>query len=124
MNAHLMAKSAYSTEGQTALRTPRHIEYDLFARVTARLRSAVQAGAFPPLAAALHDNRRLWIALAADLAEDGNALPVPLRAQLISLAEFTRQHTSKVLQGAEQPDVLIEMNTAIMRGLRGDGATA
>ena len=30
---------------------------------------------------------------------DGNLLPVPLRAQLVSLAEFVRKHSLAVLGG-------------------------
>jgi flagellar biosynthesis activator protein FlaF len=50
---------------------------------------------------------------------DGNALPVPLRAQLISLAEFVRQHSMRVLAGRASIAPLIDINTAIMKGLRG-----
>lgn len=119
MTAHLLAKTAYSTPKQAAFRTPRSVEYDLFAQITARLNAAARTGraGFPALAAALHENRRLWTALAADVAETGNALPEALRAQLFYLAEFTRAHTSQVLAGKESAEVLVEINTAVMRGL-------
>lgn len=126
MTAHLMAKTAYSAPQQAAIRSPRSIEYDLFAQITARLRAARSAtGAnFPALVAALHDNRRFWTALAVDLADPDNALPKDLRARLIYLAEFTRQHSSKVLSGEEEADVLIEINTSVMRGLSLEGRAA
>lgn len=112
-----MAKTAYSTP-QATVRTPRSIEYELLARVTARLNTAlVEKMPFAALVAALHDNRKLWRALAADLAEPGNALPQPLRAQLFYLAEFTRIHTGQVMKGAADTQVLIDINTAVMRGL-------
>lgn len=122
MNAHLLAKTAYSTP-RPALRTPRSIEYDVFAKITARLKLAAQEGrrSFPALAAALHDNRRLWTTLAADVADEDNTLPPALRAQIFYLAEFTQQHSSKVLSGSEGADPLIEINTAIMRGLSQSG---
>ena len=66
----------------------------------------------------LHENRRLWVLFAGDVASKDNLLPDTLRAQLFYLAEFTLQHTSKVLDGTASVDVLIEINTAVMRGLR------
>jgi len=119
LTAHLLAKTAYSTPAQASLRAPRSVEYDLFAQVTARLKSAAEGGTanFPALASALHDNRKLWTAMAADVAQDGNGLPDTLRARILYLSEFTRLHTSKVLASSDTVDVLIEVNTAIMRGL-------
>jgi len=117
LTAQFMAKTAYSAPKQTAVHTPRAIEYEIFAQVTARMRSAERAGSFPALAAALHDNRKLWTALAGDVAEDDNGLPDALRARLFYLAKFTTEHTSKILAGKEQVGVLVEINTAVMRGL-------
>jgi flagellar protein FlaF len=48
-------------------------------------------------------------------------LPRALRAQIFYLAEFTRQHTSKVLRGDAEVTPLIDINTAIMQGLAGHG---
>lgn len=120
MNAVDRARLAYAGPTQP-VRTPRDTEYDVIARVTHRLKSAAADDSFPRLAEALHDNRRLWTALASDVAGEGNGLPAPLRAQLFYLNEFTRQHSSKVLDGAATADALIEINTAVMRGLRRDG---
>ncbi|MBN2906219.1 MAG: flagellar biosynthesis regulator FlaF [Rhodobacteraceae bacterium] len=114
-----MAQAAYSAPNQISMRTPRATEYALFARVTARLKEAQSAGrqGFPALASALHDNRALWTTLAADVAEPGNALPDALRARLFYLAEFTTHHSRQVLAGRADPGPLIEINTAVMRGL-------
>ena len=114
-----MAKTAYST-AQAPTRTPRSTEYEAFARITHELKTAAQnAGTeFAELARALHANRRLRTVLAADVAEDGNGLPVELRARIFYLAEFTDVHSRKILRGEEKPDALIEINTAVMRGLR------
>ncbi|MGG7645243.1 flagellar biosynthesis regulator FlaF [Rhodovulum sp. YNF3179] len=122
MNATDMARTAYG--GPAApVRSARSTEYEIFARVTRRLKDAADAAEprLGPMAEALHQNRRLWAILAADLAGDDNALPEALRAQLVSLAEFTRQHTQRILRGEAQPDVLVEINTAVMRGLRPEG---
>ena len=122
MTALDLARTAYAMPG-TPARTLRGIEYDVFARVTHRLKTSQTGGRedFPALASALHDNRQLWTVLAADVAEPGNALPAPLRAQLFYLYEFTDQHSRKILAGAGSVDVLIDINTAVMRGLRGEG---
>ena len=123
MYAHTLAKTAYSNPGQPT-RTPRGTEYEVFARITHRLKAAaaLDKTQFPSLVRALHENRELWTMLAADVASPGNALPPQLRAQIIYLYEFTMQHTTKVIGGTATPDVLIDINTAIMRGLKQGGA--
>ncbi len=121
MNTHAQARSGYAS-AVAPTRTDRGMEYALFARVTAAM-GAVDASdraSFGALAAAVWDNQKLWTALADDLMHDDNALPVPLRAQLLSLAEFVRKHTLRVLGGKASPEPLIDINTSIMRGLRGD----
>jgi len=125
VNATTLAKTAYSAPGQPT-RTARGNEYELFARITHRLKAAMALGeaGFSTLARALHENRRLWTTLAADVADPGNQLPAPLRARIFYLAEFTSQHTRKVLAGSSGAEVLVDINTAIMRGLRQGGEAA
>lgn len=125
MTPHSLAQTAYAAN-KTPIRTARGTEYDAFAQITHRLRTAEARGrsGFSDLASALHANRRLWTMLAADVAEDGNALPQNLRAQIFYLAEFTTQHSRKVLRGDDTAGALIDINTAIMRGLRATGAAA
>lgn len=115
----MMARAVYSGAA-SATRTPRSIEHEAFATATRRLNAALSAtGDFPALAAALHDNHRLWMLIAADVAEPSNGLPPDLRARLYYLADFTRHHTSRVLAGDADAQALVEINMAIMRGLRG-----
>lgn len=118
LNALDLARTAYAAPGAPA-RSERSTEYDLFARITRRLRDAASgaARATAPLVQALHDNLRLWTVLAADVADDGNGLPRDLRARLFYLAEFTRVHTRRVLEGDAGAEVLVDINTAVMRGL-------
>lgn len=122
--AHL-ARAAYARPDAPA-RSPRAVEYAAFARVTHALAEGWAARSVRPaaLAQALHDNGRLWRTLAADLAEPGNALPAELRARLFWLHEFTALHSRKVLDGKADAGVLIDINTAVMRGLRGDTGAA
>ncbi len=114
------AASAYGSV-TAPTRTARAIEYDVIARITARLRSAAKAGrpGFPALAGALHENRQLWSALAADVALPGNELPPQLRAQLFYLAEFTANYSARVLSHGADVGPLVDINTAVLRGLRG-----
>ncbi len=117
MTAQTLARAAYGRP-EAAIRTARAIEYDLFARVTHQLRVAGMPNApFAALAQALHDNRTLWSTLAADVASDGNGLPADLRARLYYLAEYTEAQSRKVLAGQTDAAQLIEVNTAVMRGL-------
>lgn len=104
------------------LKTHRDIEYDLMAGITGRLKSALPHALgrlSPALAAALHDNSRMWAAFASDLAHADNAFAPNLRGRLFYLAEFTHHHTDKVLNGQATADVLVDINMAVMRGLRG-----
>jgi len=117
VTAHSLAQRAYG-EHRAPARSARRTEFDLLAATTGRLRRAAETDdRFPALVAALHDNRALWTAFAADVAGSGNALPPGLRAQVLYLAEFTRQHSAKVLRGEAAADPLIDINTAVMRGL-------
>ena len=123
MNALNLARTAYSSAA-APIRTQKSSEFEIFAKTTGRIRAAVERGkfGFADLASALHENRRLWALLAENVADPDNALPKQLRAQIVYLAEFSILHTAKVLEGTETADVLIDINTSIMRGLRQQGA--
>ncbi|MEL7258600.1 MAG: flagellar biosynthesis regulator FlaF [Pseudomonadota bacterium] len=122
MNATLQAQNAYRDQTQS-VKTHKETEFDAFARITSRLKRAASLGknGFKELASALHDNRRLWTLLASDVASQSNALSPELRARILYLSEFIRQHSTQVLKQTESVDPLIEINTAIMRGLRNGG---
>lgn len=126
MNA--FAQPAYHPPGYARhaapIQTARGAEYEVIARITRRLNAAVarQDKDFPGLVAALAENERLWSTLAADVAGPGNGLPPALRARLFYLYRFTAQHSRKVRAGTGAAGVLVEINTAVLRGLRGEGA--
>ncbi len=103
------------------VRTPRMVEYDLLARTTQRMTAAWASRDrdFPAFVAALSDNTRLWSTFAMDVADPDNGLPGPLRAQLFYLYEFTAEHSRAVLDNRGSVEVLVDINTAVMRGLRG-----
>lgn len=99
--------------------SPRQTEYRAFAVAT---RGLIDASALPDSevgrrAEALAMNRRLWSLLASDCAAEGNSLPQPLRAQIISLAMFVDRHSSAVMRQGASFDVLVEINRSIMQGL-------
>ncbi len=123
MNAQSQAQHAYSA-ASAPTRTSRSTEYDAVARITHRLRSEALKGAagFPDLVKALHDNKKLWNIFAVDVADTDNRLPRDLKAQIFYLAEFTSQHTSKVLARRANVAPLLEINTAILHGLRSGAA--
>lgn len=119
MEAARRALSAYGNP-KASVKSPRQVEYQAFAKITQDLKGASTENVieFPRLVAALHENLRLWTIVATDVVVDENELPDALRAQLFYLAEFTRAHTSKVLKGEAETEALIDINTAIMKGLR------
>jgi len=124
VTAVFKAEAAFRAQVQT-VRTARDQEYDALARVTRRLRMASQTRDqdFRQFAAAVHDNQRLWITFAVDVADPQNGLPAALRAQILSLADFTRQHSGRILHDGASVGPLVDINTAVMRGLSGAGAS-
>ena len=125
MNTASLAHSAYARASSIAPLS-RDTEYRAFSQVTRRMAGAlpVTPQSFPRLAEALHQNQRLWAILATDVAGEDNGLPDQLRAQIFYLYEFTSQHSRKVLRREADPDILIELNTTVMRGLRAAVAEA
>ncbi|MEX0319856.1 MAG: flagellar biosynthesis regulator FlaF [Ruegeria sp.] len=123
MNALTQARRAYSA-ASTPIRTPRNMEYEAISRITHRIHSAAKKGnsAYGELVEALYDNNRMWTVFATEVANAENGLTSQLRAQLFYLAEFTHDHTSKVLRREANVIPLLEINAAIMRGLRSGAA--
>ena len=108
---------------EMAARTPRSVEYELIARVTQRLGAAAarRDTDFPALVAAVTENEKLWSTLAADVSLPSNGLPTALRARLFYLYQFTVHHSRAVLANGASVEVLTDINTAVLRGLRGEG---
>jgi len=121
VSATTMAQRAYAP-GKGAIRSAKSIEFEVIARITHRLKRAIQSGDKRQLIEALHENRTLWTTLAADVAAEGNQLPSDLRARLFYLAEFTVEQTRKVLRDEANAVVLLEVNAAILGGLQMEGS--
>ena len=119
MSAHALTQNAYG-DATRALGSPRNVEYQVFSQITGRLnRASAEGRPFAELAQALHENLELWTIIVTDVTSAGNGLPLALRGQLADLSKFTRSHTQKLLRQEADGAILIEINTAVMRGLRG-----
>lgn len=112
-----MSYTAYQKATKIA-EDPRSVEYRAFIGVTAALERHADDGRITSgLAAALHANTTLWNTLSADLIDDGNQLPAPLKASLISLSIWVLRHTHQVLSAAGKVQPLIDVNRSIIKGL-------
>ena len=114
----MFQKSGYAAAARST-GMPRDIEYHAFSRVTGKIRRAIETDApLGVLGEALTENLTLWRTIAIDIAAPENGLPAQLRAQLFFLFEFTSAHTPKVLKGEADVEALLDINRAIMQGLR------
>lgn len=111
---------------QTALASPRDTEYRAFSKITAQLIAAEAKGRddLKMLVAAIHENRRLWGALASDCASERNLLPEDTRGTIINLSRWVNRYSSEVMRKGESTTPLIEVNRIMMDGLAGRQAPA
>ena len=125
MSAAFSAQRAYARK-EAPTRTPRSLEYDLLAQATQRLAKAWpdRKFNFSALATALNENLTIWSTLAADVADPENGLPPALCARLFYIYQFTEKHSRDVLTKDASVEVLTDINTAVMRGLRGEANAA
>ena len=124
MNALNTAVQGYQ-QNRRSTQSERRTEYDVVAQVTHRLRDAAQNARkdYPAYVAALMDNRRLWQIFAIDILDKDNALPSELKARIFYLAEFTEAHTKKILRERQSVMPLLEVNMAILRGLKSESTS-
>jgi len=113
-----MSVQAYQ-RAATRAESPREIEYRALGVVTAAMVRAREEGRtnLGALARAVHDNRRLWSVFATDCADPANALAMPVRARVVSIAMFVDRHSSLVLREGADLEPLIDINRALMEGL-------
>lgn len=101
----------------------RENERRAFDRAIEMLRRAQKAGrgTRDSLEALLFVNR-LWTILLEDLADEGNGLPEPLRASLISIGIWVLRRSEDIRQGSvEDFSALIEVSETIRNGLGRSG---
>lgn len=125
MNVADRAKEGYRLNAMP-IKSNRATEYEAIARISHRLRSAAlkKDSNYPEFVEALSANSKLWTTLAMDVAQAENELPQELRARLFWLAEFTAHETGKILKGDGDLSILIEINAAVLHGLRGQADAA
>lgn len=122
MSATSQALRGYATNA-VSTRSDRRAEYEVIGRVTQELRdrAVTQKADFPAFAQALHNNQRLWTALVVDIMDAKNPMPAELKARIIYLAEFTNHHSRQVLRKKASIMPLLEINMAVLRGLKKEG---
>ncbi|MBT8472564.1 MAG: flagellar biosynthesis regulator FlaF [Marinicaulis sp.] len=123
IDSQLALKSYDNSNKSTG--TDRATEYRALANVTRDLANADPSmlDYSSKLATALHRNMKLWTVLATDVADNENLLAPQIRSKLFYLAEFVRLHTSKIHAREADPQILIDINKNLMRGLRENSKT-
>src|SRR5258708_8747366 len=117
-----MSISAYRRRQEFAEK-PRELERRAFSIVIGKLVGAKEQGG-PSLIDACYLNYQLWSTLQADLALPDNALPVDLKARLLSLSLWVQRYTPEVMRGTASADPLITVNKNILEGLTTNPAHA
>ena len=118
---HTHAATAYGSTFKAAV-DPRQLEANVLLKAARRLEE-VRHGWVPEREPELEDallyNRKLWTVFAAEVADDANPLPVPIRNNIANIAVFVFKRTLE-LQAAPSPekiDPLIEINRSLATGL-------
>ncbi len=114
-----LARQGYKAV-QKEMTSDKAVELRVFMSVTAQLRAvdATDKSEFPALTAAILENLKLWKILFIDLVNPKNTLPLDLKTSLIQLSDFTESHSRRVLLGEATPDVLVDINSSVIAGLR------
>ena len=108
----------------SSIKSPRDSESEIILSVTRRLkRSApLRATDYAAFVSAVHQNRRLWLLLSADVAQAGNKLPDQLKENISQISAFVVGYSRRILIDDLPMAPLIDINLAILRGLRGSEA--
>lgn len=113
-----MSHDAYR-KMSAAVAGPRDAEYRAFSEATRRLIAAGETGRkdLRALIEAVHLNRTLWGALAADCSRGANALPAETRARIVALSRWVSDYSSDVMRKGESVEPLVDINRIVMGGL-------
>jgi flagellar protein FlaF len=97
---------------------PRSTERRLLSEITSEMLAATEEGKTGvALMPALHRNRELWALWSAECLDDGNGLPVEIRASVVSLALWVNRFTSDVAAGRESIAPLVDVNRSVIAAL-------
>jgi flagellar protein FlaF len=103
---------------QNAAASPREIEIRAFRYVNGLMAGATD---FAQRVAALHKVSQLWSILVGDLTTDSNALPMELKARLISLGLWAQREAAARMADEESLAPLIALHRDMIAGLEGQG---
>ena len=119
-----MSLAAYQRVSQVT-ESPRQSEYRLLGAVSRELAASLVDVENPGRRReALDWNQQIWITFMLDCGQAENALPATLRARIISLGLWVARYTEKAMFSDLEVQPLIDVNTAIMKGLLGIPQTA
>ncbi len=123
---HTHAATAYGSTFKAAV-DPRQLEANVLLKAARQLEEVRQDWAperEPDLEDALLYNRKLWTVFAAEVADDTNPLPVPIRNNIANIAVFVFKRTLELqaLPVPEKIDPLIEINRNLAAGLLASSA--
>jgi flagellar biosynthesis activator protein FlaF len=118
-----MSLTAYQ-QASARVEDPKEVEYRLFGMVIHALMDveAMDRCNLGALASVLDWNKRIWVALAEDCANEGNGHNEALRAGIISLAMFVEKYSVQVIRDGADVGALIDINRTVMQGLAPRGA--
>ena len=117
--------NAYAAAAKTAqaVVTPRELEASLLIKAATRLQTVAEdwGSRERDLEDALTYNRRLWMLLVSAVTAEDNPLPVGIKQNILSLANFIFNHTIQIMLApqAQSLGVLVNINRDIAAGLRG-----
>ena len=110
-----MNQATRAYEAAATHRTDREQEADVFRRATGALKTARDADSLQRVRA-IADNRRLWLTVTDLMRDSSNALPVELRAGIVSVGIAVQREMDL---DAPDFDFLIAVNENIAAGLSG-----
>lgn len=116
------AYAAAARTTQSAV-SPRELEASLLIKAASRLQIVADDwdGRRQDLDEALTYNRRLWMLLVTAVTAEDNPLPVGIKQNILSLANFIFNQTIQIMLApqAQSLGVLVNINRDIAAGLRG-----
>ncbi len=115
---HALAQQAYGTV-QKRTASSQELEITIIKQITRELELVVKAENPEPVDRinAISRNLRMWTIFSADLANKNNPLPDQAKATLISIGEFVRRESMKLLSNDEDVIDLIEINQNLLTSL-------
>jgi flagellar protein FlaF len=114
---------ASASRATQAVVSPRELEASLLIKAASRLQAIADDWSLAErdLDEALNYNRKLWTLLVSAVIAEDNPLPVGIKTNILSLANFIFNQTFKVAANPtrEGLPVLVSINRDIAAGLRG-----